>query len=101
MEIGRAGDEICFSLKNLGSDLGPLGGMDSNGFPLQRKQVLGRFHLVKLFRDLTNRPEMTPQMVVNSKGNGTPYFREIDRLVKILFHLARFITVVNGCFWFP
>ena len=32
-------------------------------------------HLGKLARDLT-RP-ISPQVVVNSKGNGTPYFREI------------------------
>ena len=32
----------------------------------------------------------SPQMVVKSKGNGTPYFRKIQ-VGEILFHLARFL----------
>ena len=39
------------------------------------KRSLGRKHLVKWNRDLT-RPDLTPNGG-ESKGNGTPYFREI------------------------
>jgi len=35
-------------------------------------------------RRKTTSPEFSPQKVVKSKGNGTPYFREIGKVAEIL-----------------